>query len=139
MSTQRLSVYFVPCLASYLLAVPSPAIAASGGRTIEEVFTAFLAVSALLLLIWAAYFFSPVRRHLIQRRIHYRRMLLIPLGVISLAFGVVSLYTGKSTLGQGGTALLAVEPQRFWQHVGLQLGAGSLLIVIGLLNRPRNK
>ncbi len=127
-----------PLLAAALLAAPLPALAA-GGVSVEGALLAFLAAAALGLAVWAAWFFSPLRHAAARRRGPFRAAVMWLLGGVALAFGVVALVTGQSSLGQGGTALRALEPQRFWLHVGLQLGTGCLLIVFGLLERRRGR
>lgn len=122
-------------VASALLIAPSGAHAA-GGRTFEEVLAFFLASGALVLIVWAAYFFS-LHRHFIQRDWQYKRVLLPLLGVVALAFGVFSIITGEVSLGRGSSVLRVLEPNLFWRYIALEIGAGCLLIVIGLLYRPR--
>lgn len=115
----------------------SPSMAhAAGGTTFIGVLLWFLAASFVVLLVWAAYFFSPVHRHLWQQRRQYRRLVTLAVGVAFLAAGVASLVTGESCLLRGAAALRAVEPEVFWLHVRVQLGAALALIVIGLLMRP---
>ena len=104
----------------------------------ENVFTAYLVAAGIILLMWGIYFFSGMHRHFMQRDAEYKRVLLPLLGVIAIAIGVVSVITGESSLGQGNVALRAIEPQRFWQIVALQIGTGCSLIVIGLLYPRRN-
>jgi tellurite resistance protein TehA-like permease len=125
-----------PCIATALLLAPASAFAA-GGRTFEGVLYASLAVSAVFLLIWAAYYFSPVHRHFMRRDGSYKRVLLPVLGLIAVAFGTTATVTGEVIMGKGSMVLRALEPTLFWRYVALQLGAGCLLIVIGLLYPTR--
>jgi hypothetical protein len=98
----------------------------------------FLAFSALVLLVWAAYYFSPVHRHFIRRDRQYKRVVLPLLGVFALALGVTSIITGEVIFGRGSSVLRVLEPNLFWRYVALQIGSGCLLTVLGLLYRPAN-
>lgn len=122
------------CVALTLFLTPTSAFAA-GGRTFEATLAAFLAFSALVLLVWSVYYFS-LHRHFIQRDSHYKRVLLPILGVVALAIGTYSVITGEVNFGRGSSVLRALEPALFWRYVALEFGAGCLLILIGLLYRP---
>lgn len=124
-------------VAIVLLMAPAFALAA-GSRTYEGVLVFFLAVSALVLLVWAVYYFSPVHRHFIRCDRQYKRVLLPLLGVVAVALGVTSVIIGEVSFGRGSSVVRAFEPGLFWRYIALQIGAGCLLIVIGLLYRPRD-
>lgn len=132
-ATQPMARSGLPALA---IAVPTPAFAA-GGRGLEEVLLVFAAVSALLLLVWAAFFFSPLRRHFMRRDADYKRVLLPLLGLVGIAFGLTAAITGQVYLPGGSSVLRVLEPGLFWRYVGLELGAGAALIVLGLLYPSR--
>ena len=125
-------------IAAIAAAVSSPAFAA-GGKTFEEVFLVFAAVSAGLLLIWAAYYFSPVHRHFMRRDADYKRVLLPILGLVGIAFGTTAAITGQVYLPGGSSVLHELAPSLFWRYVALQLGAGVLLIALGLLYPSRRR
>jgi hypothetical protein len=127
---------FIATSVAVALLVAPPCAQAAGGRTFEEVLVFFLAVSALVLLVWAAYYFSW-HRHFIQRDRQYKRVLLPLLGVGALVLGVTAIITGEISFGRGSPVLRALDPSIFWRYVALELGAGCLLILIGLLYRPR--
>lgn len=137
-STQKPQASLAARLGTVLLIAPSHSLAA-GGRTYEEVLIAFLALSPIGLLAWAIYYFTPLHRHFVRRRVQYWKVILPLLGLIALAIGVTSIVTGESSLCQGSAALRAIEPQRFWQQVALKIGAGCFLIVIGLLHWLRGE
>lgn len=122
-------------VAALLAATPLPALAA-GGRTYEQLLAALLIVGGLGLFVWALYFFGPLRAYVVRRRDFYRRWVAIVLGVVAIAFGSVSLVLGKTTMGSG-TVVRDIEPHAFWLHVKVQLGAGVVLLVLGLLTPPR--
>lgn len=112
--------------------LPGSALAA-GGRTFEQVFHVFLAVSAVVLFIWIAYYLSPVHRHFIRRDSDYKRVLLPILGLVAIAFGATAVMTGQVYLPGGSSVLRDLEAKLFWRYVALQFGAGVALILIGLL------
>jgi len=49
---------------------------------------------------------------------------------------VSRIITGEVSLGRGSAVLRELEPDLFWRHIALQVGAGCILIVVGLLYRP---
>lgn len=124
------------CIVTVLVLAPASAFAA-GGPTFASVLYVSLAVSAVLLLVWAAYYFSPVHRHFMRRDGRYKRVLLPMLGLVALAFGATAMVTGEVIMGKGSSVLRALQPALFWRYVALQLGAGCLLIVFGLLYPTR--
>lgn len=103
----------------------------------ESVFFDFLAFSAVGLLIWAVYYFSGMHRHFIQNDSDYKRIFLPLVGVVAIGWAVVSIITGESSLGQTYPVLRDIDPRSFWAHVVLKVGAGIMLIVIGLLYPAR--
>lgn len=123
-------------VAATLGMLPGSALAASG-RSFEQVVYVFLAVSAVLLVLWAAYYFSPVHRHFIRRDSDYKRVLLPLLGLVAIAFGTTAVITGQVYLPGGSSVIREQEAKLFWRYVALQFGAGVALIVLGLLYPAR--
>lgn len=124
------------CIAASFVAAPASAFAA-GGRTFEEVLYGFLAVSAVLLLIWAAYYFSSAHRHFMRRNADYKRVLLPILGLVALGFAASAMITGEVLLPRGLSVIRELDPRVFWRYVALQCGAGVALILLGLFYPKR--
>ncbi|GMV30966.1 MAG: hypothetical protein AMXMBFR59_30910 [Rhodanobacteraceae bacterium] len=109
---------------------------ASTGATVEG---ALLVVVAAGLAFWVAYAtMAPFRNVMLRIPRNANRLVLFVLGAIALAFAVGSVLIGTTTIG-AGTVIEAVEPQRFWQLIKLQLGAGCVLLVLGLLAGGRSR
>lgn len=136
MSTSRRRSSLAASAAVALMAAP-PAALAAGGRTYEGLLVFFLVACALALVIWAAYYFTPVHRHVIRNDGRYKRVLLPVLGLVAVALGLTAIVTGEVSLGRGSPVLRVLEPGLFWRYVALEIGAGCVLVVLGLLYRPR--
>lgn len=110
---------------------PTPALAA-GAVSYSQVLLVSAVASLVVLLLWAAYYFGGLHRHVVRHDAAYKRAILPWLGALFIVWALVSIALGHSSLGQGAVVIRDIEPQRFWQQVMLKFGAGCLLIVVGL-------
>lgn len=109
---------------------------ASSGVNLE---TALLTALAAGLAFWFVFAtVAPFRNVVLRIPRNANRLVLFVLGMIALAFAAGSILIGMTTIG-AGAVIEAVEPRRFWQLVKLQLGAGSVLLVLGLLTGGRSR
>jgi hypothetical protein len=118
-----------------LLLAPSSAYAATG-VTVEGALLTLLVVGVGF---WAAFVtLAPLRRSLRRIPREPSRLGLFVMGAAALAFGAGSILVGKTTIG-AGVVIEALEPLWFWNLVKLQLGAGAVLVVLGLFAGGRSR
>jgi hypothetical protein len=109
---------------------------AGTGVTLEGALLTLLLVGAAF---WAAFVtLAPLRRSLRRIPREPSRLLLLVMGAAALAFGAGSILLGKTTIGSG-VVIEALEPLWFWNLVKLQLGAGAVLVVLGLFAGGRSR
>lgn len=118
-----------------MLLVPS-SVNASSGATIEGAALAALAVGVIFWIAFATV--GSLRNTLLRMPRTANRVVLLVLGAAAIVFAAGSVLIGKTTLG-AGIVMEAIEPLRFWQLVKLQLGAGCILLVLGVLARGRSR
>lgn len=122
------------CL-TMLVIVPSSAFASSG-VTLEGVILTTVAVGVTF---WVAFAtIAPLRNTFLRIPREANRVVLFVLGTAAFAYAAGSVLLGRTTIG-AGVAVQAVESPRFWQLVTLQLVAGGVLFVLGVLARGRSK
>lgn len=105
---------------------------ASSGSVFEGLLLPLAVVGALFWLLYFAY--PPLRRGLARLSRRGNHLLSLALGVLLLGFAAVSALIGKTTLG-GRVIEAAHEPIWFWNVIKLQVAAGCVLLVVGLVGR----
>ena len=122
-------------LSTVILLVPL-SVNASSGVTIEGAALAALAVGMIFWIAFATV--GSFRNTLLRMPRTANRVVLLVLGAAAIVFAAGSVLLGKTTIG-AGIVMEAIEPLRFWQIVKLQLGAGCMLLVLGVLARGRSR
>lgn len=122
-------------LSTVILLVPS-SVNASSGVTIEGAALAALAVGMIFWIAFATV--GSFRNTLLRMPRTANCVVLLVLGAAAIVFAAGSVLLGKTTIG-AGIVMEAIEPLRFWQIVKLQLGAGCMLLVLGVLAGGRSR
>lgn len=122
-------------VAGGILVAPSSA-SASAGSLFEGLVLPLVGIGVVFWIAFAT--IAPLRRVILRIPRNANGPVAFILGTAALAFAAVSILTGKTTIG-AGIVVQAIEPLRFWQLIKLQIGAGCVLLVLGLLGRGRSK
>jgi hypothetical protein len=122
--------------AAAALGLPTCAQAAAGGTLFEGLVLPLVVIGIAFWIAYAA--IPPFRRAVLRLPKDANRPLLLVLGAAALAFAGVSVLLGKTTIGVGVIAQ-DIEPRWFWQLIKLQVGAGLVLLVLGILAKGRPK